>query len=295
MEIQQKPYEWMVKLTPQREWVERRGILLFLAMFFGMGAAAYLISSLFDSLLGMLIGLLIVNILFGGLHFAYLGKPLRFWRMLLRPQSSWISRGLIFVILLNVTGIICMAMVYWLPGTGVHSAFKAISAVFAILTCMYTGFVMSYVRAIPFWNNGLLPVLIVVHEILGGFGVALIVGNIAGASLDITIIEKWSRVALFMSAILLAIYLWNATYSMRPGPQSAMVLLRGPKEFSLPFWVGVVLLGIILPSIIGWYSHYAGEFASLLLFVGIVCELIGGLALRYCLLKSAFYAPLLPI
>jgi len=295
MEIQQRPYEWMVKLTPQREWIEGRGIILLLAMYFGMGAGLYLISSFFDSLWGMLVGLLIVDLLFGGLHLAYLGRPLRFWRMILRPQTSWISRGLTFVLLLNVAGAIEMAMVYWQPQTGVYFTFKVLAMIFAVLTCIYTGFVMNYVRAIPFWNNGLLPVLIVVHEILGGFGIALIIAQIPGAKMDIIILDHGARLLLVISALLLTIYLWSNTYSMQPGPESVKALLRGPKSFSLPFWIGVVLLGIILPLIISWISYDAREIASPLLFGGIVCELIGGLALRYCLMKSAFYAPLLPL
>jgi formate-dependent nitrite reductase membrane component NrfD len=285
----------MIKLTPQKEWIEGRGVLLLLAMFFGMGASVYLVFSVFDNLLGMLIGLLIVDVLFGGLHFIYLGKPLRFWRMFLRPQTSWISRGLIFVILLNVAGLIEMGAIYWLLGTGIQIAFKVISVILAVLVCIYTGFVMSYVRAIPFWNNALLPVLIVVHEILGGLGVALMLSKINGFGLDIELIEHWSTILLLMSAFLLTIYLWNATYSMRPGPQSVLALLRGPKSFSLPFWIGVILLGVVLPLIVGCYAYYGGGINPFLLFSGIVSELIGGLGLRYCLLKSGFYAPLLPI
>lgn len=295
MDIQQNPYEWMIKLTPQKEWIEGRGTLLLLAMFFGMGAGVYLVFSVFDNIFGMLVGLLIVNLLFGGLHLVYLGKPLRFWRMFLRPQTSWISRGLIFVTILNITGIVEMGMIYWLPGTGIQMVFKVISIILAVLVCIYTGFVMSYVRAIPFWNSALLPVLIVVHEILGGLGVVLMLSKINGFGLDIELIEHWSTMLLVVSAFLLAIYLWNATYSMRPGPQSVLVLLRGPKVFSLPFWIGVVLLGIILPLIVGWYSYYGGGVSSYLLFGGIVSELTGGLGLRYCILKSGFYAPLLPI
>jgi formate-dependent nitrite reductase membrane component NrfD len=82
---------------------------------------------------------------------------------------------------------------------------------------------------------------------------------------------------------------------MRPGPDSVSALLSGPKIFSLPFWIGVMLLGIVVPFLIGLFSYYVGEMSSYLLMGGIVCELVGGLALRYCFLKSGFYVPLLPI
>lgn len=295
MAIQQKPYEWMIKVTPQKEWIEGRGILLLFAMFFGIGAAAYLFFSLFDNIVGMAIGLIIVDLLFGGLHFLYLGRPLRFWRMFFRPQTSWISRGLIFVAILNITGIIEMGLLYWLPGTVLQMILKVVAGLFAGLVCIYTGFVMSCVRAIPFWNNALLPVLILVHEMLGGLGVVLLLSYASIALVDTLIVEEWSRILLIVSAVLLAIYMWNAKYSMRPGPDSVSTLLFGPKVFSLPFWVGVILLGIIIPLLAGLFSYHVATAIPYLVVAGIVCELLGGLALRYCLLKSGFYVPLLPI
>ena len=33
MELAKMPWEWMVKLTPQKEWIERRGLLIWLAFF----------------------------------------------------------------------------------------------------------------------------------------------------------------------------------------------------------------------------------------------------------------------
>jgi len=52
--IQTRPYEFLVKYTPQREWIEKRGVLMWLAMFFiELGAGAFVVSSIFGSLLGM--------------------------------------------------------------------------------------------------------------------------------------------------------------------------------------------------------------------------------------------------
>ena len=83
-----KPYEWMVKTTPQTEWIERRGILIWLAeVSNGIGGGLYLVSLYLNSLWGMFLSWLIVVLLKGGFHFAYLGKPIRFWRMALKPGT----------------------------------------------------------------------------------------------------------------------------------------------------------------------------------------------------------------
>jgi hypothetical protein len=40
-----QPYDWMVKYTPQSEWIERRGILLWLAFFFiELGAGMFFVA-----------------------------------------------------------------------------------------------------------------------------------------------------------------------------------------------------------------------------------------------------------
>ncbi|GAI11625.1 unnamed protein product [marine sediment metagenome] len=41
-------HEWMVKPTPQTEWIERRGILVWIAeVFTALGAGLYLVSLIF--------------------------------------------------------------------------------------------------------------------------------------------------------------------------------------------------------------------------------------------------------
>src|SRR3990170_4600975 len=97
--IQTRPYEFLARFTPQREWIERRGILMLLAMFFiELGAGTFAVSSIIGNTLGMLLGWLTCGVLGGGLHLMFLGHPLRFWRMIISTgwKSSWISRGLIF-------------------------------------------------------------------------------------------------------------------------------------------------------------------------------------------------------
>ena len=54
--IQTRPYEFMASYTPQREWVEKGGVLLWLAFFFiELGAGTFIVASIIDSLTGMLI------------------------------------------------------------------------------------------------------------------------------------------------------------------------------------------------------------------------------------------------
>ena len=296
MELAQskRPWEWMVKPTAQKVWIEGQGILLWLAMFFGIGAGLFLVAIFLDTLWGMLIGWLIVVFGFGGFHLAFLGRPSRFWRMILRPQTSWISRGLIFSTVFIGAGAIYMALAYVQMAPVAQLIFGVIAGIFAFLTALYTGFVMNYVRAIPFWNNALLPILVVASEILGGFGLALAIG----LTLDplpiasIAIIELGIKILLTSVAIIIIIYMWSVTYGPSGGTEAVMSLVKGPKSFSIPFWLTLVIVGIILPLTIAWYP-WDGEVTHTLLFTAIVCEFIGGLSLRYSILRAGIYAPLI--
>ena len=138
-----KRYEWMVRYTSQTEWIERRAMLLWLAFFFiELGAGIFFIASFFDTLLAMAVGWLVCGVLGGGLHLLYLGKPLRFFQIVLRPQTSWISRGLIFVALFLILGLACMASTLW---ASLPTVLLVATNIFAFLTVIYGGFAMNYI------------------------------------------------------------------------------------------------------------------------------------------------------
>ena len=287
-----KPYEWMVKYTAQSEWIERRGILMWLAeVASGIGAGLYLVSLFFNNLVGMLLGWLIVIILKGGFHLAYLGKPLRFWRIVFKPGTSWMSRGFIFMVLFIGFGAIQMALSYWMPATGLEVAFKVLGGITAFLLAVYTGFVMNYVNGIPFWNSALLPLLFILSGILDGSGLTIALG-LFGGDVDIMVAEAISRVLLISTALVIGIYLWSATYMGATAKQSVVKLVRG--HIAPILWVGVVFFGIIVPMVISVSSYFTGEASAGLLLVGIACETIGAFSLKYCILKAGIYSPLIP-
>lgn len=286
-------HQWMVNYTRQTEWIDRRGIFLWIAFYAGgLGGGLYLVSLFFNSIWGMFISWLIVAVIKGGAHFIYLGKPLRFWRMILRPQTSWLTRGLISVLLFVVFAAIQLVFSYWLPGTAGEIIFKVIAGIFALVVSVYTGFVLNTVKSVPFWNSTLLPLLFVLCGLLGGFGLLVLVA-INNANIDLATVEAGSRWLLVVNALLIAIYLWAATNREATGRQSVLEQIRG--SVSIIFWLGIVVLGIIVPLVIAFASYFVGEISSTVLVIGVACEIVGGLALRYCILKAGAYKPLVAI
>jgi formate-dependent nitrite reductase membrane component NrfD len=288
-----KPYEWMVTYTPQTEWVERKGILIWLSFYAGiLGGGSYLASLYFNNLWGMFISWLIILVLKGGFHIAHAKKSLKLWRMILRPQTSWISRGLILTILVIGFGAIQLAFSYWLPGTAGEIVFKVLTGITAFGLITYTGFVMNYVHSIPFWNSAILPALFIVWGILSGLGIVMAIG-LGVADVDIKAVAAGSIVSLITVLILIALYLWTATYAGPTARQSVRGLTRG--YMALVSGIGVVFCGILIPLAISLLSYFGGNIpAPSLAILFIVCEIIGGLAFTYSVLKVGVYGPLIP-
>lgn len=287
-----KQYDWMVQYTPQTEWIDRKGILVWLAeVFNGLGSGLYLVSLYFNSLEGMFTSLLIIIVLKCGLHFAHLRQPFRFWRMVLKPKTSWLARGFIFLVVFIGFGAIQLAFSYWLPGTSWEFAFKAVAGVMAILVAMYTGFVMNYINGIPFWNSALLPLLFLSFSGLSGLAAAIAIG-LFGGNVDIIAAVAGIRLLLVMNAFFMAIYFWSATYMGPTGKRSVKEIIQG--RIAPALWLGVVLCGTFVPLSIFIHNYFASEPSVTLLITAISCVLIGTFSFNYCLLKGGLYAPLIP-
>jgi formate-dependent nitrite reductase membrane component NrfD len=135
----------------------------------------------------------------------------------------------------------------------------------------------------------LLPLLFVLCGILGGFGLSVIIA-LNGGNVPLSAAETGSRWLLVINALFIVVYLWTAANREATGKKSVMEQMRG--NLAPVFWIGIVLLGIVIPLIIAFTSLITGGVSSALLITGVVCEVIGGLALRYCVLKAGAYKPL---
>ena len=283
--IQTRPYEFMVKHTPQKEWIAGPGILIAFAFFLGgISGGLYLVSLYFNSMPGMFIGWLLA-ILMGGLDMAHLSKRRRFWRMLLRPQTSWIARGFIFVILFIGFAAIQLALSLWLPGTATETIFKVLAGITAFAVTIYSGFVVSYVSAIKFWNSAIIPILFVISGILGGLAILLVL-SLGDNYAQIALLQNILRVALVVYVLVIAIYLWSTAYAGSVAKSSVIWIVRG--SIAPVFWVGVVSMGVIIPLAI----LFSTWISSALIIIAVAGVILGTLALRYVILKAGIYSPL---
>jgi len=75
------------------------------------------------------------------------------------------------------------------------------------------------------------------------------------------------------------------------GEYSVKELLVG--RSALVFWIGVIVMGIILPMGISILSLFAGELSPPLLVLAVITHTIGAFSLKYCVLKVGIYRPVL--
>jgi formate-dependent nitrite reductase membrane component NrfD len=286
--IQRQPFEYMTKYTQQKNWIDGRGNFIAFAFFLGgISGGLFLASAYFDSLPGMFISW-ILALCMGISYMIHLGQPLQSWRMFMKPGTSWISRGFIFIMLFIGLTLITVILRQWAPdANGAITTFKVLAGIFAFAQSIYTGFAVSYVSAIKIWNSAILPILFVVCGFSGGIAILM------GISLNgdqITVIENVARITLIAFAVILIVYLWNATYSSAEAKDAVARMVKG--NIAVIFWIGVVLLGVIIPITISVSTYFAGEASSALLLTAVVAEVLGGLSLRYVILKSGTYIPL---
>ena len=274
--------EFILGSKMQRDWIEGRGLWLLAAIYLGgVGGGLYIASVLVGWHIGLLVGVGIAAILKGGAHLLFLTHPWKFWRIFWRPQTSWISRGIYFVLLFVIFG-----LAYYFMG-GV--TLEVISVFFALCLVIYTGFVLMASRPISFWNNPLLPILFVSVSLGSGISLTETIHifspqDIANPEL-LTVAGLW---AVSITALLLFVYLVGTFYSSVTAKESLMYLVKG--ELAPLFYTGVVFLGIILPLVISISAYFAIVPSSALAVAGI-SELVGAFILRYSILKAGISAP----
>ena len=306
-----KPYEWMVKYTPQTEWIERRGIMVWIAeVFTTLGFGLYMVSLAFDSLTAGLTGFIalvaswiIIMFFKVPIHLAYFGKPLRFWRTL-PPftsawKTSWFTRGILVTIMFGTFAFIQIVIAAVSRFAGLlpvnsepEIAFKVLSGTSAVIMGIYGGLIMNFCKSVPFWKSNLLPVVFFLAGIADGFGLTVGISLIRGGA-DMELAELGTRWTLVASAVILIAYLVNAGLRSPAARLAVTDLTRGHSVIA--FWLGVVALGIIVPLAISLAGPLAGTAYGPLLILAVVTHTAGAFALKYCLLKEGIYRPILPV
>jgi len=314
-------HKWMLDYTHQSEWIERRGIMVWIAeVFTTLGSGLYLVALYFDirygadnlfGFYGMVLAWIIIMALKVPIHLMYFGKPFRFWRTL-PPftkgwKTSWFTRGIIFTVLFGGFAFVQLALAFisrdlgwinlgWLPvKSGLEYAFMGLSAATALVVGVYGGFIMNYCKSVPFWKSNLLPVVFLIGGIADGFGLMVAVALAGGDAKILPVAEIGTRWALIASALILITYLISAI-RRAPAAKISVMELVGKGTTAIAFWLGVVAFGIVVPLTVSVYSMFsAAHVTPIILIIAVICHTLGAFAIKYCLLRVGIHRPILSL
>lgn len=278
-----QPYEWMIKATPQKEWIDEKGIYLWLAFFFTeIGAGLYFVSMFFQYITGMALGWVVALAVGGGVHMLYLGNPKRFWRIFMKPGSSELSRGVRVITIFSIVGFVQMVAGAFNPVVNV------IMAILCILVIMHGFATMNVMRALPAWNSTMVLPLSIVSGVWVGSQMLQFMLCVSGSPAAVSL-EVWSKVLVFVYIGFLALYLWGTFHTSDTARISVNQLLKG--DMAKLFYIGVVAVGLVLPLLLTLIM-WGGSVNAGLVFLRLVSVFVGDLLMRYTLMKSAVYTPL---
>jgi formate-dependent nitrite reductase membrane component NrfD len=282
----------------QRIWGWQITTYLFLA---GIGAGAYIIGFIFNLAhpefvilpkVAVILGapLVIIGVLF---LIADLGRKTLFPLAFSQPLSSWIARGTIIITVFIILDLVHIGLWIW-PSTllenlpGLLLSLWVITAIFAVLTLIYTGLVLGAAKPIHFWNTSLLPILFLASGIFTGImGIAscLIAYTLFAEVAIEQLLMVMARYVIFITiveAIIISFYLWR-THQVIAARTSVRIVTRG--HLAVTFWNGVVVAGLLIPLAFAIYYIYlpiANPVSVLVLAIVVsIIGLIGGFILKY--------------
>lgn len=243
-----------------------------------------------------------------------LGQPLRFWHMLIQSErpplpilKSWspISLGSwiltffgLFSFVSFVGELVRSGRLSW--GTIVRAdrwarslprpvklAWHVLGAFFGFALAGYTGVLVTG-TSVPFWHNAqLLGALFLASAVSTSYALLTLLLLRRGRTHGDVTVEKLARadrMAIVLEMVILAAMLLLLGSVARP-------MIRG--GFGVVFWLGVVLVGLLVPLVLTRSRAAAGTGhggtaggAERRAMLGAVCVLLGGFLLRFVVVMS---------
>ncbi|MEO8572574.1 MAG: NrfD/PsrC family molybdoenzyme membrane anchor subunit [Pyrinomonadaceae bacterium] len=196
-----------------------------------------------------------------------LGRPDRFLYVLLRPQwRSWLTRGAYIITVYGGLLTAWMAASYFGFGNALRFI-EPLAVVFAFLSAVYTAFLFAQAKGRDFWQSPMLGLHMIIHGIMAGAAVFLIVLPWLRLSIDLLMALTFAAFAMIIvHLVTLAIEL-TTTHSTDDAHAVVKMITGG--QFSRAFWLGMVLIGNVLPMFLLLTGNvYAFTLAGILVLAG---------------------------
>ncbi len=267
--------------------------------FAGMGGAMLLIAGIADLFLGAgytsLVGNFLAPVLVAGgasLLILELGRPLRAWRVFMNPQAILTVGAWCMLMAIGFGFAFASFGIPTLPWSGWTVARKILAvlcALFGLVIATYPGILLGRHKARPFWTGPGMMVLFLVSS--------LVTGSAAHLLSNLILLPQISEVqkalpGLATGLLAFQLLLWPAyLWIKRSGTtdrEAVAVSLWVKGELALGFWVGILLVGTLLPLVCLLVPN------SIAQALGAGLALVGGLLIRLLVVRSGAYRTWLP-
>jgi formate-dependent nitrite reductase membrane component NrfD len=176
-----------------------------------------------------------------------------------------------------------------------------IGILLSICVGIYTGVLLGAVVARPFWNNPILPLLFLLSAMKTGIASILLVGffligfkKMKQEEMDASelLIHFTDLILVVLCIIAVFLFIFGLCVSTKSSCEAVKLIMGG--EFTLPFWLLVVGVGMLLPLAIEVYElipHYnrhaePSGHSPWISVIFATSVLVGGFALRYVVIYA---------
>jgi len=222
----------------------------------------------------------------------HLGRPWRFYLVLLNfnvtsPLSwgAWLQ-GIFF-------GLSVIYAFLWFVERGespgnpkLRRGIGYIGMPFALAVGVYHGLLLMTFKSRPLWNTGPTVLMAICGFIITGIALVMLILSISPRNKELLRELRTSRNILggFILIQLFTIALWITSLYFGPG-DSHEAMLRLITQYGLLFWGGAIVIGLVLPVVIGTLALFSEReketISRLVPFLTSLMVLIGGFLLRY--------------
>lgn len=171
---------------------------------------------------------------------------------------------------------------------------------------IYTGILLGAVPSRPFWNTPMLAQLFLFSAMSTGTATVLFFTALLGTRRESGFEEErrllvsTDMVLIILEILMLIPFFLHHALATWSSASSIQLILGG--EFTPFFWIGVVLLGIVLPFAIEGYELYpvvlkegSARYGLALSLASSILVLVGGFTLRYVFVYAGQVSHFLPV
>jgi formate-dependent nitrite reductase membrane component NrfD len=172
--------------------------------------------------------------------------------------------------------------------------FQALAFVGGMAILLYSGLILSSMRAVPLWNNAVIPVVFSFQSFASASLLCMLVllVEVDRNGVGTGLVPVAAGLTLSVGALILVF--------VKSGPQSTAAdramasLVRG--SLRRHFVLGSLVLGVVVPLVVvviyAVTVHGQKTLAVVATAVGVVSRCIGDVSFRYSLIKAGLHEPL---